>query len=60
MNYEAFRKNNSKKFLGFCDELQSFIYSVQVDENEYSVVALRNAEVTVLITYKVHQPQACQ
>lgn len=60
MNYEAFRKNDNKEFLGFCDELQSFIYSVMVDENLYSVIALKNAEITVLITYKVHQPQACQ
>lgn len=53
MNYEAFKKNSSKEFLGYCDYLKAYIYSIQLDIGKYAVVALRDAKITVLITYTV-------
>lgn len=52
MNYEAFKKNSQKEYLGFCKQ-KGYIYSLKTDSNKYSVVALHNAKITVLITYTV-------
>lgn len=53
MNYETFRRNKAKEYLGYCDDLKSYIYSVEIDLNGYAVVALKNGKVTVLITCEV-------
>jgi len=52
LNYESFRKNSQKEYLGYCEQ-KGYIYSVQIDVNQYSVVALQNGRITVLITYTV-------
>ncbi|MBN2981556.1 hypothetical protein [Cohnella algarum] len=52
VNYESFKKNSQKEYLGFC-ELKGFIYSVRIDRNKYAVVALKNSQIDVLITYTV-------
>lgn len=52
MNYEAFKKNSQKEYLGFCKQ-KGFIYSVKVDKEKYSIIALQDAKITVLITYSV-------
>ncbi|GGG07000.1 hypothetical protein [Paenibacillus aceti] len=52
MNYQSFKCNSSKEYLGFCDQ-KGFIYSVQLDTNNYAIVALYNGEVTTLIHYTV-------
>ncbi|NTZ20472.1 hypothetical protein EXW96_23960 [Paenibacillus sp. JMULE4] len=52
MNYESFRKNSQKEFLGLCPQ-KGYIYSVKLDAGKYAVVALKKAKITVLITYTV-------
>jgi hypothetical protein len=52
MNYQAFKRNSEKEYLGFC-KLKGFIYSVPIDNGKYAVVALKNGNVDVLITYSV-------
>ncbi|MDA5109481.1 hypothetical protein O3V59_14015 [Brevibacillus thermoruber] len=52
MDYQAFKRNSQKEYLGYC-ELKGFVYSVQIDSNKYAVVALKNGQVEVLITYRV-------
>lgn len=52
MTYESFRSNSQKEYLGFCKQ-KGYIYSVTLDAGKYAVVALRNGQVTVLITYTV-------
>lgn len=56
MTYESFRRNSSKEFLGWCDQ-KGYIYSVGLDAGKYAVVALRDARITVLITYTAPIPQ---
>jgi hypothetical protein len=56
MTYQAFKKNDSKKYLGFCDR-KGFIYSMQLDMGRFAVVALQNGCITTLITYSA-QPSA--
>lgn len=50
MNYRLFKYNSSKEYLGFCEQ-NGFIYSVQLDEERYAVVALSNGQVTILIQF---------
>lgn len=50
MNYQSFKSNKSKEYLGFCDQ-KGFIYSVQLDTDYYAIVALHNGQVTTLILY---------
>ncbi|WP_101807466.1 hypothetical protein [Paenibacillus pasadenensis] len=50
MTYESFKRNSQKEYLGFC-ERKGYIYSVPLDAGKFAVVALRNGQVTVLITY---------
>jgi len=50
MNYQVFKYNSSKEYLGFCEQ-KGFIYSVQLDEERYAVVALHNGQVTMLIQF---------
>lgn len=50
MNYQAFKNNSSKEYLGFCSQ-KGFIYSLQLDDGRYAVVALHNGQVTVLIQF---------
>lgn len=52
MDYQAFKQNSQKEYLGYC-ELKGFIYSVRIDSDKYAVVALKNGKVEVLITYRV-------
>lgn len=52
MNYQALKCNSQKEYLGYC-ELKGYIYSVKLDAGKYAVVALQNAQVTVLITFTV-------
>ncbi|WP_339321793.1 hypothetical protein [Paenibacillus sp. FSL W8-0194] len=52
MTYESFKRNSQKEYLGFCEQ-KGYIYSVTLDAGKYAVVALRNGQVTVLITYTV-------
>jgi len=52
MDYQAFKRNSQKEYLGFC-ELKGFIYSVRIDSDKYAVVALKNSQIDVLITYTV-------
>ncbi|WP_373232797.1 hypothetical protein [Cohnella sp.] len=56
MNYQSFKSNSSKEYLGFCEQ-KGFIYSVQLDVGRYAVVALNNGQVTTLIQFAV-QPYA--
>jgi hypothetical protein len=53
MTYESFRCNSSKEFLGYCDQIKSYIYSVKLDSRKYAVVALQNGNIRVLISYAV-------
>lgn len=55
MNYEAFRSNSQKEYLGYCEQ-KGYVYSVKIDAGTYAVVALNNAKIIVLITYTVQQP----
>lgn len=57
MNYQTLKCNSSKEFLGFC-ERQGFIYSIQLDEERYAVVALYNGQVTTLIQFTVRPSAA--
>ena len=50
MNYQTFKDISSKEYLGFCEQM-GFIYSVQLDEERYEVVALHNGQVTMLIQF---------
>jgi len=52
MSYQAFKNNSSKEFLGFCEQ-EGFIYSVQLDEGRFAVVALNNGQVTMLIQFTI-------
>ncbi|SHE14141.1 Uncharacterised protein [Chlamydia abortus] len=52
MNYQAFKRNSQKEYLGFCEQ-KGFVYSVQIDGDKFTVVALKNGKVEVLITYRV-------
>jgi len=52
MNYQAFKRNSQKEYLGFCEQ-KGFVYSVQIDGDKFAVVALKNGKVEVLITYRV-------
>jgi predicted transcriptional regulator of viral defense system len=52
VNYESFRKNSQKEYLGYCEQ-KGYIYSVQTGVNQYSVIALQNGRITVLITFTV-------
>jgi len=52
MNYQSFKCNSSKEYLGFCVQ-KGFIYSVQLDTHYYAIVALYNGQVTTLIRYTV-------
>lgn len=52
MNYQLFKSNCSKEFLGFCEQ-KGFVYSVQIGNGKYAVVALLNGQVTVLIQFTV-------
>lgn len=52
MRYQAIKCNSSKEFLGFCEQ-KGFIYSVQLDEGKYAIVALFNGQVTTLIQFTV-------
>lgn len=54
MNYQAFKCNSQKEYLGFCEE-KGFIYSVQIDECTYAIVALKEATITLLITFRVQK-----
>lgn len=54
MNYQSFKKNSDKEFLGFCEE-KGFVYSVKVDNGTYAIVALQNGNVEVLITYHLKE-----
>lgn len=54
MNYQSFKKNSDKEYLGFCEE-KGFVYSVKVDSGRYSVVAVQNGNVEVLITHHVKE-----
>ncbi|WP_310551795.1 hypothetical protein [Paenibacillus glufosinatiresistens] len=58
MNYMAFKDNDSKEYLGFCEQ-KGFIYSVQLAKGRYAVVALQNGRATVLIQFTA-QPQGTQ
>ncbi|MNW37778.1 hypothetical protein D3C74_148300 [compost metagenome] len=58
MNYQVFKNNDYKEYLGFCEQ-KGFIYSVQLDEENYAVVALHNGQVTMLIQFTV-QPSVMQ
>lgn len=53
LTYESFKHNSQKEYLGFCEQ-KGYVYSVKLDVGKHAVVSLRNAEVTVLITYTVH------
>ncbi|MEI2282447.1 hypothetical protein [Paenibacillus polysaccharolyticus] len=53
MNYQTFKSISSKEYLGFCEQ-KGFIYSVQLDEERYAVVALHNGQVTMLIQFTSH------
>lgn len=52
MNYQAFKCNSQKEYLGFCNQ-KGFIYSMQVDAGRYVVVALQNGNITSLIMHSV-------
>ncbi|MGN7384090.1 hypothetical protein [Paenibacillus sp. SAFN-117] len=52
MNYQAFKNNSSKEYLGFCEQ-KGFIYSVPLDQRTFAVVALLNGTVTTLIQFTV-------
>ena len=52
MTYESFKRNSQKEYLGFCEQ-KGYVYSITLDAGKYAVVALRNGQVTVLITYTV-------
>ncbi len=52
MTYESFRCNSSKEYLGYCEQ-KGFVYSIRIDAGKYAVVSLRNARITVLISYAV-------
>ena len=54
MNYQSFKKNSDKEYLGFCEE-KGFVYSVKVNSGTYAVVAMQNGNVEVLITYHVKE-----
>lgn len=41
MDYQAFKRNSQKEYLGYC-ELKGFVYSMQIDSDKYAVVALKN------------------
>lgn len=52
MDYQAFKRNSQKEYLGFCEQ-KGFVYSVQIDKDKFAVVALKNGKIEVLITYRV-------
>jgi len=52
MNFQAFKRNSQKEYLGFCEQ-KGFVYSVQIDGDKFAVVALKNGQIDVLITYTV-------
>lgn len=45
-------KRKKHQYLGF-DEQKGYIYSVEVKQNEYQIIAVKRNEVEVLITYRV-------
>ncbi|QNK57444.1 hypothetical protein [Paenibacillus sp. PAMC21692] len=54
MQYQSFKCNSQKEYLGFCEQ-KGFIYSVQTDVNQFAVVALFNGRITTLISYATQQ-----
>lgn len=52
MDYQTFKRNSQKEYLGFCEQ-KGFVYSVQIDSDKFAVVALKNGQVEILITYRV-------
>jgi|GEM_PF-1224457 len=50
MQYQSFKCNSQKEYLGYCEQ-KGFIYSVQMDVNQFAVVALFNGKITTLISY---------
>lgn len=52
MDYQTFKRNRQKEYLGFCEQ-KGFVYSVQIDSDKFAVVALKNGQVEILITYRV-------
>ncbi|UQZ84559.1 hypothetical protein SK3146_03814 [Paenibacillus konkukensis] len=52
MNYQSFKCNSQKQYLGFCEQ-KGYIYSVPIDAGKYAVVALLNSKITVLISFTV-------
>ncbi|MBE0340171.1 hypothetical protein E4V51_01910 [Paenibacillus sp. 28ISP30-2] len=59
MTYQAFKNNNSKEYLGFCEQ-KGFIYSLQLDVGRYCVIALQNGCITTLITYSIRSYTVCR
>lgn len=52
-NYQQLKKNSSKEYLGYCP-IMGYIYSVQLDDVKYAVIALsHDYEVRTLITHTV-------
>lgn len=58
MNYQAFKSNSSKEYLGFC-ERKGFIYSMKLECGRHAVVALQDGRVTTLIMYSVKSSALC-
>lgn len=52
MDYQTFKRNSQKEYLGFCEQ-KGFVYSIQIDSDKFAVVALKNGQVEILITYRV-------
>jgi len=52
VDYQTFKRNSQKEYLGFCEQ-KGFVYSVQIDSDKFAVVALKNGQVEILITYRV-------
>jgi len=54
MHYRSFICNSHKEYLGYCEQ-KGFIYSVQIDVNQFAVIALFNGGITTLISYTVRR-----
>lgn len=59
MHYHSFKCNSQKEYLGYCEQ-KGFIYSVQIDANQFAVVALYDGKITTLISYAVQKSVVCR
>jgi hypothetical protein len=60
MSFEKFKKHSEKEYLGYCDTIQSWLYSLYLGDGNYAIVAIKDSECTILITFEGKRKEEMQ